>query len=105
MKVTPQAASEPLARSHTAHACPRLAACRVPTALTPARASPRAMCPQRSRLPSLPRVLPFGQVTFTVPKSSTGATVELAPGAKQQTWEYDDATKTVRVRAAVIPTQ
>ena len=23
------------------------------------------------------------------------ATVELAPGAKQQTWEYDDATKMV----------
>ena len=35
------------------------------------------------------------QVVFTVPKSSTGATVELAAGAKQQTWEYDDATKTV----------
>jgi len=35
------------------------------------------------------------KVTFTVPKSSTGATVELMPGAKQQTWEYDDATKTV----------
>ena len=35
------------------------------------------------------------RVTFTVPKSSTGATVDLAPGAKQQAWEYDDATKTV----------
>ena len=35
------------------------------------------------------------KVTFTVPKSSTGATVELAPGAKLQTWEYDDTTKTV----------
>jgi AP-4 complex subunit mu-1 len=35
------------------------------------------------------------KVVFTVPKSSTGATVELAPGAKQQTWEYDDATKSV----------
>ena len=35
------------------------------------------------------------KVQFTVPKSSTGATVELAPGAKQQAWEYDDATKTV----------
>ena len=35
------------------------------------------------------------KVTFTVPKTSTGATVELAPQAKQQAWEYDDATKTV----------
>ena len=35
------------------------------------------------------------KVTFTVPKSSTGATCELAPGAKQQSTEYDDATKTV----------
>ena len=35
------------------------------------------------------------KVTFTVPKSSTGASVELAAGAKQQNWEYDDATKTV----------
>jgi AP-4 complex subunit mu-1 len=35
------------------------------------------------------------KATFTVPKTSTGATVELAPGAKQQSWEYDDATKTV----------
>jgi len=35
------------------------------------------------------------KLTFTVPKTSTGATVELAQGAKQQTWEYDDATKTV----------
>jgi len=35
------------------------------------------------------------KVQFTVPKSSTGASVELAPGAKGQHWEYDDATKTV----------
>lgn len=35
------------------------------------------------------------KVTFTVPKSSTGASVELAAGAKGQSWEYDDATKTV----------
>ena len=30
-----------------------------------------------------------------MPKSSTGASVELAPGAKQQSYEVDDATKTV----------
>jgi len=35
------------------------------------------------------------KVTFTVPKSSSGATVELAPQAKGQTWEYDDGSKTV----------
>jgi AP-4 complex subunit mu-1 len=35
------------------------------------------------------------KVQFTVPKSSTGATVELMPQAKGQSWEYDDATKTV----------
>ena len=35
------------------------------------------------------------QVQFTVPKSSSGATVELAPQAKGQTWEYDDSSKTV----------
>jgi len=35
------------------------------------------------------------KVTFTIPKTSNGASVELAPGAKQQTWEYDDATKMV----------
>jgi len=35
------------------------------------------------------------KVTFTVPKSSTGASCELAPQAKGQTWEYDDATKTM----------
>jgi len=35
------------------------------------------------------------KILFTVPKTSNGATVELSPGAKQQTWEYDDATKTV----------
>lgn len=35
------------------------------------------------------------KVQFTVPKSSTGATVELAPQAKGQTWEYDDSSKTV----------
>jgi len=35
------------------------------------------------------------KLQFTVPKSSSGASVELAPGAKGQTWEYDDSTKTV----------
>jgi AP-4 complex subunit mu-1 len=35
------------------------------------------------------------KVQFTVPKSSSGASVELAAGAKGQSWEYDDATKTV----------
>ena len=35
------------------------------------------------------------KVTFTVPKSSTGATVQLMPGAKGQSSDYDDATKTV----------
>lgn len=35
------------------------------------------------------------KVQFTVPKSSTGASVELAPQAKGQSWEYDDASKTV----------
>jgi len=35
------------------------------------------------------------KVTFTIPKTSNGASMELAPGAKQQTYEFDDATKTV----------
>jgi AP-4 complex subunit mu-1 len=35
------------------------------------------------------------KVQFTVPKSSSGCSVELAPMAKGQTWEFDDATKTV----------
>ena len=35
------------------------------------------------------------KVVFTVPKSSSGCSVELAPGAKGQTWEFDDASKTV----------
>jgi len=35
------------------------------------------------------------KVQFTVPKSSNGASVELEPGAKGQTSEYDDSTKTV----------
>mmetsp|Transcript_24981 Transcript_24981/g.42707 ORF Transcript_24981/g.42707 Transcript_24981/m.42707 type:complete len:232 (-) Transcript_24981:72-767(-) len=35
------------------------------------------------------------KVQFTVPKTSTGASVELMPNAKGQTGEYDDATKTV----------
>ena len=30
-----------------------------------------------------------------VPARVIGAAVQLMPGAKQQTWEYDDATKTV----------
>ena len=36
------------------------------------------------------------KVVFTVPKSSSGCSVELAPGAKGQSWEFDDASKTVR---------
>jgi len=35
------------------------------------------------------------KVVFTVPKTSNGAVCELAQGAKQQSTEYDDATKTV----------
>jgi len=35
------------------------------------------------------------KVQFTVPKSSTGASCELAPQAKGQTWEFDDSTKTM----------
>mmetsp|Transcript_1485 Transcript_1485/g.4807 ORF Transcript_1485/g.4807 Transcript_1485/m.4807 type:complete len:282 (+) Transcript_1485:601-1446(+) len=35
------------------------------------------------------------KVHFTVPKSSTGASIELEPGAKGQTSTYDDSTKTV----------
>jgi AP-4 complex subunit mu-1 len=35
------------------------------------------------------------KVQFTVPKSSTGASVELEAGAKGQSSEYDDGTKTV----------
>mmetsp|Transcript_51841 Transcript_51841/g.119186 ORF Transcript_51841/g.119186 Transcript_51841/m.119186 type:complete len:437 (-) Transcript_51841:176-1486(-) len=35
------------------------------------------------------------KLQFTVPKSSSGASVELAVGAKGQTWEYDDGSKTV----------
>jgi len=35
------------------------------------------------------------KVQFTVPKSSTGASCEIAAQAKGQTWEYDDATKTI----------
>jgi len=35
------------------------------------------------------------KVQFTVPKNSSGCSVELAPQAKGQTWEFDDASKTV----------
>ena len=35
------------------------------------------------------------KVQFTVPKSSSGCSVELAAQAKGQTWEFDDTTKTV----------
>ncbi len=49
------------------------------------------------------------KVVFTVPKSSSGCSVELAPGAKGQTWEFDDASKTVssrrRTRAERASTQ
>ncbi|KAL1528669.1 hypothetical protein AB1Y20_010005 [Prymnesium parvum] len=35
------------------------------------------------------------KMQFMVPKSSTGATCEIAAQAKGQSWEYDDATKTI----------
>ena len=43
------------------------------------------------------------KVTFTIPKTSNGASMELAPGAKQQTYEFDDATKTVTWLIRKVP--